>query len=245
MSWWEVQTRDDAPALREGTLHLWFIDLTRAQACYPADLLCLSARERARAARFIPDGPRHQYVHARARTRAILGRYMDIAPAQVQFHTEHRGKPRLAPEHPLRFNLSHSNDAAALVVGTSGNLGVDIEHHDPLRSLDSLTRYAFAQGEREVMKDAHDPGALFFRTWTRKEAYLKAMGQGLAIDLKSFEVDAHAASPARLKRADHAGAQPNRWWVHGIEVGAMYSLALAYDLEAPQQIVMLDATTLG
>lgn len=246
MSWWEIQTDAQAPPLSEGALHLWLMDLSTAHTRYESNLTHLNEPERARAQRFIPDAPRHQFAQARACLRTILGHYLGVKPVDVDIQKEHRGKPCLASSYTqgLRFNLSHSHMAATLVIGMSGNLGVDIEYHDPRRSIDALSRHAFAQNERDAVAHAQHPTEAFFRTWTRKEAYLKAMGQGLSIDLKSFEVDAQTQTPARLRRAEHPYATPKAWWIHGVELSQTYSLALAYDLPTPQQLVVLDATIL-
>ena len=245
MSWWSAPTQDEAPPLAEGALHLWLIDLSQAQAHHQANLHSLNTQERARAARFVADPPRHQFAHARARMRAILGHYLERPPSDIQFTTEHRGKPRLAErEARLRFNLSHSHMGAVMAVTLSADLGVDIEHHDPRRDLHALAGYAFADWEREAFDASDDPVATFFQTWTLKEAYLKALGQGLAIDLKSFEVDAHATDCARLRRAQHPGAQPQRWWVQGLKLSPTYSVALAHDLPQAPHVVLLDATSL-
>ena len=243
MRWWGDDLPSEAPPLKAGALHLWLLDLSRAQAHYASNLAHLSAQERARAARYISDRPRHQFAQARAHMRQILGRYIGLPAKDLRLDIEHRGKPRLATTpQPLRFNLSHSHDAAALVVGLNGALGVDVEHHDTRRGLRALARYAFSESEQRALETSGDYVQTFFRTWTLKEAYLKAMGQGLAIDLKSFEVDASASDAARLVRAAHPLAQPERWWMHALELSAHYSVAIAYDYSQPASLEVMRFT---
>lgn len=196
----------------------------------------LNTDERARADRFIIDAPRIQYTLARAALRVILSHTLNTlghatTPCELAFGTHHRNKPKLTP-HLLDFNLSHSHDAAVLATGLHCNLGVDVEHHDPKRDLHALAKTAFSPHEHEQFTNApdHQKARIFFQTWTRKEAYLKAIGMGLAIELKDFCVDGVHPTDATLLRAVHPGATPNRWTLKGIPVSDHYDVAIAHDL---------------
>lgn len=166
----------------------------------------LTAADHARAARFVHDRDRAHFLAARAGLRRILG------PAPLREGP--RGKPFL-PGGPA-FNLSHAAGWAALVVGPAGlELGVDIEGCRPVDP--GLAELAFAPEERAELARASDPDLAFLRGWTRKEAVIKATGEGLFTDLASFAVTLDE-SP-RLTRFD--GDRPGDWALADISTGTL------------------------
>ena len=232
-----------APRHEPHALDLWHIDLD-VEACEHAqDRAALIPQELARADRFLRERDRLRFARARRALRDVLARYLRAQGAlpqgggarQVALLTEHRGKPCLAPhQRCLEFNLSHSDALAVLLVGPRGALGVDVERVDPTRDVEGIARYAFAPGERQALLALGDEAArraAFFRVWTRKEAYLKALGLGLSVPLDSFEVTLDA-DDARLLDARHEQAQPGRWTLRAYSPGPGYEAALAHDLGA-------------
>jgi 4'-phosphopantetheinyl transferase len=177
-------------------VHLWTWRLSTA-----GDLRthrAFSADERERAARFRFDTDRNRFLAARLGTRHILGRYLRRAPEAIAFAYCDHGKPKVAG--PFEFSLSHSEDLATLAIAQFG-VGVDIER---VRKID----YGFAErffsadeiaGLRALPAEKRIDA--FFACWTRKEAYVKALGQGLSIPLHRFSVSVQPGEPARLLRA--------------------------------------------
>jgi 4'-phosphopantetheinyl transferase len=179
-----------------GEVHLWRWRLDRA---LPA-ITGLSSDEQLRADRFRFDRDRQSFIAARSGMRRILGRYLDQDAAAIEFAYGAHGKPFLA-HGTIAFNLSHSGDWALLAVAVDRAVGVDIERIKPVAELEKLTARFFAPGEHQriMVLDQADRLNAFFRTWTCKEAYLKATGDGLG-QLKSLEVVVQPQLPARLLR---------------------------------------------
>ncbi len=143
----------------------------------------LSADERERSQRFHFPQHQHHFVLARGILRLLLGQYLNLKPQQVQFAYSSRGKPYLAfPVCDLHFNLSHSQGQAVYGFARHTPLGIDIESIRPLKDLKSLAKRFFLPAEYQhiLQTPMSEQPLLFFRYWTYKEAYLKALGEGLA-----------------------------------------------------------------
>jgi 4'-phosphopantetheinyl transferase len=180
--------------LDAGAVHVWRWRLDQGLP----DRSVLAADEQLRADRFRFDPDRQSFVVARSGMRRILGRYLTCDPGAIEFSYGSHGKPFLA-DGAIAFNLSHSGDWALLAVASDRAVGVDIERIKPVAELEKLTaRFLMAaEHERIVALDEADRLLAFFRTWTCKEAYLKATGEGLG-QLKSLEVAAPPQLPVQL-----------------------------------------------
>lgn len=183
-------------------VRLWLFDL-RAEPS--AGLLgCLSADEHARASRFAFERDRQRYRAAHAQLRGLLGHATGSTPASLRFSESPHGKPRLEAEGAPAFNLSHSADVGAFALTASGEIGVDIEVLHRVDDLEALSERCFTRAEQvELDRCGGDPGArdlLFLQGWTRKEACLKAVGSGLALEPASFEAGL-APSPREVRLA--------------------------------------------
>ena len=184
----------------------------------------LSVEERRRAARFyFPEhGARFRICHAAM--RRILASYLNVMPSQVELVSESKGKPRLAGNSPICFNLSHSGDQALLAVSAGFPVGIDVEAVRLDLPVEGLARF-FTDSEREKLMTAAegDPRArLFFRWWTRKEAVLKADGSGLSGGLNRLDI---SNCPPDLVRFP---AEEEHWWrVEDLEAPDGYAAALA------------------
>ncbi len=173
-------------------VHLWRIQLTRTETelQYLRDVL--SSDEITRAQRFHFEKDRQRFIAGRGILRTILGRYLGVDAQAVKFAYESRGKPLLAEPfalHNISFNLSHSEGLALCVVSNIQNVGVDLEY---IRALDveSFAKRFFTDKEYNTIKSL-PPDQLqkmFFRHWTCKEAYLKAIGVGIG-ELETIEID--------------------------------------------------------
>lgn len=180
--------------------HIWRICLDLPEEGRQEAAACLSEAERHRAARFVTPELRQRYVIAHGRLRQILGSYLHADPSSLQFDAGPKGKPRLrhvdlAPgtEGPggLRFNLSHSAGMALIAVTCGREVGVDVERRRPGIDTESLARRFFSETEAQAVLSSrpNQRADVFFKIWTRKEAYIKARGAGLSLPLDSFSVD--------------------------------------------------------
>ena len=199
-------------------VELWLWPLTAASGAEDEHWRLLSEEERARADRFVFAQHKRRFIHGRGRLRQILAGYLGVAPETLAFDASAYGKPTLTVAPALHFNLSHSEDLAALGVSADAELGVDIEWIRPLKE-DIANRY-FAPRECDALQAlpaARQPRA-FFECWTRKEAYIKASGEGLSLPLDSFEVAFGPGEEARFLRIDAPASQaPADWRLHSFE----------------------------
>jgi 4'-phosphopantetheinyl transferase len=190
-----------------GQVDCWFLDPQRFAAVADELAAVLGPDERARADRFAFDRDRTEYVVCRGVLRCLLARYGDDSPSRLRFRYSPRGKPELdGPANPagLRFNLAHSHGAAVVAVTQGRPVGVDVERVRPEADLGGLVRTCFAPEEQDEfwsLPESVRPRA-FFAGWTRKEAFLKATGEGLGRPLDSFAVSLAPDAPARLLRVD-------------------------------------------
>lgn len=237
MSVW--RERSTAPALAENEVHLWRVplDLSAAQLAERSDLL--SREERARMDRLRFDWLRARYAARRGGLRLILASYLGADPRTLRFEHAPQGKPML-PALPdgrrLSFNLSDSEATALLAVAWNATLGVDLEAMRPLPELARLTRDYFARRERDQLF-ALPPAQweqAFFRIWTQKEAWLKARGFGLSIDLASFVVTVRPNERARLHSVEEDPTEAARWSMRAFRVSPGVLGALAVTLPRPR-----------
>ncbi len=149
----------------------------------------ISPEEMRRANRFISPAVKTRFVVARGMLRHILAQYTQQAPQDIAFTYGARGKPLLA-HAPFAFNLSHSEDVALLALAQTDHIGVDVEHITPMAEMRRVASDYFSADEQVALfsQPARDQLSAFYRCWTRKEAYIKARGDGFALPLDKFDV---------------------------------------------------------
>lgn len=209
-------------AFEPGEIHVWRIDLSAPWD--PAGEADLVATELERAARFAFDRDRHRFLHGRRALRRLLGRYAGIEPARLDLRANEHGKPLLDERLGLAFNLTHAGDAALLAVGRGAAIGIDLEEIREKPDLRALARSVFSAAEMQALRDVPDAELAlpFYVTWTRKEAYLKALGSGLSIEPRSVHVGTTAA------RERLAGTKPGEFVeVAGLLQDARHVAAIA------------------
>jgi 4'-phosphopantetheinyl transferase len=221
--------QSNPPILSAHELHIWQAGLDIDQPRRQALEAHLHADERERAARFVFARDRHRFVVARGLLRQLLGMYLQVQPADVQFGYTAYGKPfLLAPEAEarLQFNLSHSGTLAIYALAWDRQVGVDVEYIRQDLDYAAMLDSVFTQREQRVLAALPEGQrrAAFFRGWVRKEAYVKAHGKGLSTAPDSFEVNLLANEPDVLRLPPEAGDQ--RWSLHGLEAGAGYAAAV-------------------
>lgn len=199
----------ETPELEGNAIHVW----RAALAIDPADLqrleCTLTDDERVRAERFVLKRDRDRFIAARGILRELLARYLQCVPQAIDFVYGPHGKPAIShcgSRHPLSFNLSHSHGLALIGLGREREVGIDVELIRPEFAGEEIARRYFSAREIEELgrlsADLRPEG--FFLCWTRKEAYIKAKGDGLHISLDSFDVFLSPGRPAILSVADES-----------------------------------------
>lgn len=215
-------------SLLSGAVHVWRTRLDQPVELQENYLRTLAEDERVRANRFHFDQHRRHFVVARGFLRVLLARYLDTTPEAVRFAYGPYGKPLLAGEHgesSLRFNASHSGDWAVYGFAQDHEVGIDVEQIKEDFGTEGIAERFFSAGEVQTLNalaEAEKPAA-FFRCWTRKEAYIKAIGSGLSHPLDSFDVTLAPGEPAALARVAEL------WSLFDLDVAPGYAGALAVE----------------
>jgi 4'-phosphopantetheinyl transferase len=196
----------------------------------------LSDDERGRAGQFHFSRDATRFVVARASLRLALAECLDVEPAAIRFRYGDHGKPGLAPPFDrsgLQFNVSHTDGIGLIAVTPGRRVGVDIERIRPLPDLHQIAERVFSPAERRVLRELppHRQPEGFFNGWTRKEAYVKAIGAGLIHPLTRFSVSLAPGDPARLETVEGDAAAPDRWRLHALE--SVPGCAAAVAVEGP------------
>jgi 4'-phosphopantetheinyl transferase len=241
-----MDLRDTLPDERE--VHVWFVELARSGASVEACFRSLSADERERASRFRFEHLRTGFTLSRGILRVLLGRYVGIEPERIRFAYGPRGKPRLAfPETPLEFNLAHSGRFAAYAFAVGCEPGVDIEEVRPVSEQENIVSRFFSREECEewLGLDPSQRDEAFFRCWTRKEAYIKALGDGLSMPLDSFRVSLRPGVPAALIEAAGDPAAASKWSLYSLAPEDGYAGSLAVPERARRVRILRGLTAAG
>jgi 4'-phosphopantetheinyl transferase len=217
----------DLPA---GEVHLW-----SARLDPPDDLLrhcaeVLSEDERGRAERFRIGSLRSRYIAGRGALRMLLGRYLPAEPASFALSYQAHGKPELGPPwkgRGLEFNVSHSHELAVFAFTRGREIGVDVEWIRPMPDAAALLERFFSWEEVRQWRQMPTERQLlaFFQGWTRKEAWLKAVGSGLSFPLNQFCVTLDG--PARVLSIRGDRNEAAQWWLESCEPCDGYVAAVA------------------
>jgi 4'-phosphopantetheinyl transferase len=209
------------PVLGPAEVHVWQMSLQRSPDELESLHALLDADERARVARCRLEADRREMLAARGLLRWVLGGYLGQEPATLRIRRGAGGKPSLV-EPRVHFNLSHTRGLALLAVTVDGAVGVDVERVRALADLQEVARHFFSDAERRMLASRSPAEAElgFFRCWTRKEAYVKARGDGLAIPLAAFDVPLEATEEPRPVVSREAGREAHGWYVREVSVDA-------------------------
>lgn len=222
-------------------VHLWYIPLNQICGGPPA-LAALSADEQSRASRYRFSRDRDRFTQTRTALRSILGEYLNTDPSHLRFDYHPNGKPTLKT---ISFNVSHSGSLAAIAITPTAPIGIDIEELREVPEWRSIAESHFSASERADLLGA--PPALkqqlFFRIWTRKEAYVKAMGTGLSAPLDRFDVSVLPAARPAILRIEGDAQQASQWTLHHLDPSPTHVGALACKLPACRVETYYFATT--
>lgn len=183
--------------------------------------------ERTRAAAFKFKRDRRRFAVAHGLMRIVLGSLIDVAPEQLRFRLHPNGKPMLDNDSSVEFNLSHSGERAVLAVTRGREVGIDIEQERPIDPC-ALARSFFAAGERKALDAmaAADRLGAFFKVWTRKESFVKALGAGLSFPLDGFTVSLDDDAEQLLVDCTAAPSELRRWRMTRVPTVDGYAAAI-------------------
>jgi 4'-phosphopantetheinyl transferase len=210
-------------SLPKNEVHVWRAWLDAEPAEYLRLREFLSEDEIARADRFVFPRDREHFVVARGKLRKFLGLYLQLPPQSLRFVTGKFGKPSLAEHDNFRFNVTHSYGLALYAFAMDRDLGIDAEKiRRDFGGMDIAERY-FSRAEQNELRElaAELQSAAFFLCWTRKEAYIKAHGDGLQIPLASFDVSLTPGKPETLQSPDS-----HRWNLSSFTPAPEYAAAM-------------------
>jgi 4'-phosphopantetheinyl transferase len=223
------------PAPEERDVHVWhaladpaILEISRLQQL-------LSEEENIRAARFRFEKNRNEFVVSRGMLRLLLGLYLGVSPRNVCFAYSLHGKPSMAVprgELALSFNLSHSDGIVVCAFTREQQVGVDVEKVRQDFNVGEVAERFFSVAERDALRSlrAHEQHEAFFRCWTRKEAYIKARGEGLSLPLHDFDVSLLPGELAALLNTRPDASEAARWSLHDLFVGPGYAAALVVEV---------------
>ena len=196
-------------------VHVWRISLKEEYTNASWYEECLSFDEKDKSRRYRFQHSRNDYVITRGTLRHLLGRYLNKDPRTIQFTYNPFGKPSLANPtlKGITFNVSHSNEYALVGFTVKKEIGIDVEYIRPETLNERVAESFFSNKEAKMLSEL--PRELqvygFFNCWTRKEAYIKAKGEGLTIPLNQFDVSLHPDEPAALLHSNLDPTDVSKW----------------------------------
>ena len=213
-------------------IHVWCASLDGLVSDLPSFAASLSASERKRADRFQLDRDRDRFIVRHGLLRRLLARYLNAHPAKLSFTYESRAKPALAgtiDDPRLHFNLSQSDGLGLFAVSRQFPLGVDVERVRPIPDALQIAARFFSPRENAMLNalPAESVSEAFFQCWTRKEAYLKATGEGIAHSLPQVEVSLAPGRAAELLSIAGDVGEAFLWTIHALAPAAGFIGALA------------------
>lgn len=220
--------------LRRDEVHAWRMHLDVPRCRLPSLTRTLSIDERHRAGRFRFERDRARFIARHGLLRTILGRYVDLPAGRLRFRSNAFGKPALAcgrGADDLTFNLSHSDGIGVLAVACNRALGIDTERMVSALASEEVASAFFSRSESQALREL--PAALraeaFFHCWTCKEAYVKAIGEGLSFPLARFVVSVDPGKPPRLIGNEISACETERWSFRALAVHDAYKAALVVE----------------
>ncbi len=217
--------------LPENEVHLWRADLDALRESEARWQKILSSDESARASRFRFAIDRQRFVVSRGLLRMILGSYLAVEPGILIFSYSGKDKPSMGQPHSesgVRFNISHSGAAVLLAFTRGRDIGVDVEQIRSDFDVEAIARRFFSLHEQEQLETLRkeEKFEAFFRCWTRKEAYIKATGDGLSLPLHQFDVSISVDNRDALIATRPDESEAGRWSLREVSGGEGYVAAL-------------------
>ena len=220
-----------ALTLPESEVQLWRLDLKALLVTADNRQQWLSADEQARAARFLSLRARQQFAVTRSLLRMALAAYLITDPKKLVFQHSTKEKPSLGSPYAdsgITFNVSHAGGVALLAFSRRRELGVDVERVRQDLDIDAIARRYFSLHEARQLAavNSKERYGAFFRCWTRKEAYIKAQGEGLSLPLEQFDVSVAIGDTNALLSTRPDASEAARWSLREVSAGPGYVAAL-------------------
>lgn len=177
--------------MRGNFLEIWHGNILSEESEIQTFYSLLNEEEKTKAATFIRLEIQKKYINTRGVLRKVLGSYLDIKPREIIIRTGEHGKPFVDNEGELFFNLSHTGNKFAIAVSNCGDVGIDLEQYRDRSNLQGLVEKCFSDHEQHYWQDLskQQKVIMFYRFWVRKEAFVKAVGRGIALGLDQCNVN--------------------------------------------------------
>jgi len=212
-------------------VEVWTIWLGASAPVSRAFRELLSSDEILRADRFAFERLRSSFEISHGALRVLLAQYMKCRPCELKFTSGPKGKPALCGNSQLQFNMAHSGGLAVYAFLLGSEIGVDIEEVRDLCDFEHIAERYFCREEAlqllSIVGEKQREEA-FYRCWTRKESYLKAIGDGLSVPLDQFQVTLLPDSPARFIHIGGQTSEASSWTLQHLDPAPGYAGALAY-----------------
>lgn len=213
-----------------GRMIVWMTHVSKARDSLVFLEPCLDGRERERAARFRFSEDRERFVLGRGLLRKCLGRYLEQTPEAIELATTDRGRPVLPHDETVQFSISHTHDLVAVALTAGARIGIDLEYMKLPPDLPELAKRILSEEDFQTFQalPGSEAPAAFYRAWTRKEAYLKARGEGIAEGLRQISVSMGPEKTGVIRDARDEAAE-RTWRLLALPVPADYVGSLACD----------------
>lgn len=218
-------------------VHIWRLQTGRTAAEFEELAGCLTDEELRRVNRYHFDSDRKRALVSRGWLRRLLGSYLHVAPLSLEFAVGPQGKLSLADARfaELSLNVTHSHELVLYAFARRCELGLDVEHVNPMRNMLAIARRHFTPREIELLEmpstSSRTMELEFFRLWTRKESVIKAVGTGLSTPLDDFDVSSAAGEPGSWLRVDVPEPNASAWSVRDLPIDEGYCSAIAVERE--------------
>lgn len=221
------------PKLSRNDVHIWWAALDQTLPRIEQMAEILSENEGMRAGRFHFERDRRRFIIGRGTLRMLLSLYLDMEPDQLKFYYGAYGKPYLDQDgnSAMKFNLAHSHELAVYAFALGREMGVDVEYVRHIPDIEQIAASFFSQQENAVLKSLpkDQKRDAFYNCWTRKEAYIKAIGEGLSHPLDQFDVSLTPGKPAHLLKVAGDTEEASRWQLKALTPASGYVAALAVE----------------
>lgn len=210
-------------------IHVWKLDLKNDEVnlnhLYEN---VLSPDEKKRVDKLRSKDDKKRYIYSRGLLRKKLGAYLDVDPANIRFSYNKYGKPSLNAEvhtEDLKFNVSHSKDIVIYAITRNREIGIDVEYLKDINRAEKIIEKFFSMEEKNFYNSQpeHKRKWAFFALWTRKEAYSKAMGRGIGLPSKDFELNLIPYN----EQSSSDSFKKSKWMLYDVEIESEYLAALA------------------
>lgn len=213
-------------------IHIWCASLDQPVSQFQRLKQTLSMDEQMRAERFHFKQDRKHFIISRGILRTILGRYLNMKPNQLKFCYGKNGKPALAGtfrNRTIHFNISHSEAVGLYAFTQDSEIGVDIEHIRDISEMEQIAEHFFSVRENAIFSalPKSEKRETFFKCWTCKEAFIKAIGNGLSIPLEKFDVSIVPGEPVKLISIEGDQKRAARWSIQELKPAPGYVAAFA------------------